>query len=695
MLEGHDVVVDSTQNKTWWGRFCDWLGTPVDGASLAVFRIVFGLIMAWHGITYLLPVAGKTLLERAYTDVGFLFPYPCFEWIRLWPQPFLTCHFIVFIAAGLAVAVGWFYRTAAVLLFLTYTYIFLLDETRYNNHYYLMSLLAFLLIWMPAQKRFALDTRRSEEKLIPFWPVFLLRAQLFIVYFYGGIAKINSDWLTAVPMYPVGMNLRELVSRLVPVPDFLGPAEFAYFIAYTGLVYDLLIGFLLICRRTRFLAIVLTAIFHGTNHFLFPIGVFPFLAFGATLIFLEPDWPVRVWNWLKRPRLARPDFAWLFGGAVALPVVGAALGWKQKPAPSYGQGPRPSQVVCFFVVSWIVAHFLLPLRHYAIPGDANWTEEGHKFSWRMMLRSKHPAHLVFRIVDPEIKVAPVNGSMDIDWNLWPKGEPRVLHVAVNSRKLNWEKLPELAVIYENGIGERLVYNPYAGGKQLTSAADYRKRINQVWWQTFGRQPAVYEAIPPVRCSRTGPAQSRAAANTHPARILRSGAQRSEQGHRLQSATSTKGNGPGGRNPTRRPVGQGLVIRFRERNSSLSDANPPFRRQRRRFSTRFSDYRRPWLGRHRPQSGTAALLPRQRLSPVDRTWPGFDRTIGVACPTRSFAFSTANRASSGTTSQNSTSNKSSRWQRIRGCCSATPNISPTAGRKRPGETHRSASCPWSP
>ncbi len=30
----------------------------------------------------------------------------------------------------------------------------------------------------------------------------------------------------------------------------------------------------------------------------------------------------------------------------------------------------------------------LPVRHYFIPGNVFWTEEGHRMAWRMMLRNK-------------------------------------------------------------------------------------------------------------------------------------------------------------------------------------------------------------------------------------------------------------------------------------------------------------------
>ena len=33
-------------------------------------------------------------------------------------------------------------------------------------------------------------------------------------------------------------------------------------------------------------------------------------------------------------------------------------------------------------------HVLMPLRHHLYPGNVSWTEEGHNFSWHMMLRTK-------------------------------------------------------------------------------------------------------------------------------------------------------------------------------------------------------------------------------------------------------------------------------------------------------------------
>lgn len=42
---------------------------------------------------------------------------------------------------------------------------------------------------------------------------------------------------------------------------------------------------------------------------------------------------------------------------------------------------------------------LVPLRHWAYPGNARWNEDGYRFSWRVLLTEKH-GHVRFRVRDP-------------------------------------------------------------------------------------------------------------------------------------------------------------------------------------------------------------------------------------------------------------------------------------------------------
>ena len=63
-------------------------------------------------------------------------------------------------------------------------------------------------------------------------------------------------------------------------------------------------------------------------------------------------------------------------------------------APSW----RP--VITLSIVLICAIHILLPLRHHLFPGNVAWTEEGHRYSWRMMLRSKN-GYGQFVVVKPD------------------------------------------------------------------------------------------------------------------------------------------------------------------------------------------------------------------------------------------------------------------------------------------------------
>ena len=96
------------------------------------------------------------------------------------------------------ICLGLFYRYSMALFFLGYTYCFLLEQARYQNHYYLICLVSFLMIFVPANAAFSLDVKlglRERQHRVAAWPRLLLMGQVGAVYFFGGIAKINPDWL--------------------------------------------------------------------------------------------------------------------------------------------------------------------------------------------------------------------------------------------------------------------------------------------------------------------------------------------------------------------------------------------------------------------------------------------------------------------------------------------------------------------
>ena len=75
---------------------------------------------------------------------------------------------------------------------------------------------------------------------MPKWVSLLFIIQILIVYFYASIAKIYPDWLD-------GTFTRNLLQGTTTRPFFLelfSQKWFYMFIAYTGIVFDLLIGVL-------------------------------------------------------------------------------------------------------------------------------------------------------------------------------------------------------------------------------------------------------------------------------------------------------------------------------------------------------------------------------------------------------------------------------------------------------------------
>src|SRR5207342_1729744 len=81
--------------------------------------------------------------------------------------------------------------------------VFLLEEARYLNHFYLLCLISFLLVFLPAHRAFSVDAQlkpKLRSRVAPAWTLWLMRFQVGVVYFFGGIAKLNGDWLRGVPL---------------------------------------------------------------------------------------------------------------------------------------------------------------------------------------------------------------------------------------------------------------------------------------------------------------------------------------------------------------------------------------------------------------------------------------------------------------------------------------------------------------
>lgn len=343
------------------------LFAPIDIASLVYFRIAFGGIMLWEVYRYL--AYGR--IARYFLVPEFHFKYLGFGWVQAWPGDGLYYHFFAMGVLAVFIMAGFLYRLSALLFFLAFTYVFLLEQAQYLNHFYFVSLVSFLMIFVPAHRTFSVDAWMRpalRSKTAPIWALWVLQAQMGFVYIWAGVAKLNGDWLRGYPL----RDWLESGMDLPVVGPYMTEPVVAVGMSYGGLFLDLFVWPALVWRRTRPFAFAAVLAFHLLNAAIFNIGIFPWFSIAATLLFFGPDWPRRL---LRRPAIPVP----------ALPV-------------GFPLGPR-ERVAATAIAAFIAVQVLVPMRQFAYPGNVSWTEEGHRYSWHQKLRSKR-AFASFLLTDP-------------------------------------------------------------------------------------------------------------------------------------------------------------------------------------------------------------------------------------------------------------------------------------------------------
>ena len=378
-----------SQSRLRW--FADKLFVPMDNASLVFFRLAFGTIMLWEVLRYF----DYGWIKHHWIDPRLYFKFYGFEWVHPWPGDGMYYHFVLLGVLAFFILVGLWYRAASILFFLAFTYVFLLDRTWYLNHLYLITTLSFLMIFIPAHRGLSMDVwlrPKLRASTAPTWTLWLLRFQIFIVYFYGGLAKVNADWIGGEPMRTWLADRTDF-----PLIGQFFSAEWAVAsFSLGGLLLDLFAVPFLLWPRTRMYAFVITLGFHLTNAQLFNIGIFPWFMICATLMYFPPDWPRRVGLFVRQGSVKKPAKVRTKAKKKKAAPVPAGV----SPATLKPWEPAIGRAAALALLALFVAYqLLMPLRHWFYPGNASWTSEGDLFSWRMKLNNKRGT-LKVHVTDP-------------------------------------------------------------------------------------------------------------------------------------------------------------------------------------------------------------------------------------------------------------------------------------------------------
>lgn len=337
---------------------------PIDNAPLILFRVALGaLIIAESFVAIFTGWVKKNLIDPTVhlPHIGFDFLIPL-------PGLGMYAYYCIMGIFGLGILVGFKYRLSLAGFTLMWTGIYLMQKASYNNHYYLLLLVCLIMLFLPANRYAALDVKNNpkiKSLAMPQWVAWIMIAQMTIVYFFATISKFYPDWLNGTFTGILFSN----ISHFPIIGNIFTEKWFHLFIAYAGIFFDGLIIPALLWKKTRNLAFIASLIFHLFNSITLQIGIFPYFALSFVVFFYPPE-TIRAIFFKGKPRLIQENLI------------------------NYSK----TKTLTYFFIPFFIIQLILPVRHWFIKGDVLWTEEGHRLSWRMMLRDKSGI-ISFKIID--------------------------------------------------------------------------------------------------------------------------------------------------------------------------------------------------------------------------------------------------------------------------------------------------------
>ncbi|MFP2996917.1 HTTM domain-containing protein [Spongiivirga sp. MCCC 1A20706] len=425
-----------------------WLFKRIDNTSLVVFRIFFGLLLFLESVGAIF----TGWIRRTLVEPEFTFTFIGFEWLQPLPGYGMYFYYAIMGFFGLMVMLGYKYRFAIISFTIMWTATYLMQKTSYNNHYYLLILICGIMALLPANRYHSIDAKQHPEIQsisMPNWCRWIVIIQLWIVYTYASIAKLYPDWLD----HTVARNLMLRVKKYPIVGELLQSDWAHYFITYVGIGFDALIIPLLLIKQTRKWAFFASIFFHLFNSIIFQIGIFPYLSLAFALFFFEPRTIRNIF--LKKKELYEGDEVSVANYKKMLVTLG----------------------LLYFSIQ-----IALPLRHHFIKDDVLWTEEGHRMSWRMMLRSKS-GYITFTVIEKE------TGKKHVV-NLKDYVTKKQMRTVRTKPDVIWQFAQRLKKEYQaKGIAVKV----YADGKLSVNGRKSRRLVNNevdlaaVKWNYFSHQ----------------------------------------------------------------------------------------------------------------------------------------------------------------------------------------------------------------
>ncbi|XP_074649215.1 vitamin K-dependent gamma-carboxylase-like [Tubulanus polymorphus] len=382
--------------------FTKWAHKPMQPYSLAVMRILFGVLM-W--MDFYGERRGLNLDLRWGDPENKCF-FPLFWFLRPLPLQWMVIMYLFMYIATFGIMLGCFYRLSCAVFMVSYWYVFWLDKQSWNNHSYLYGLSSIILLIIDANRAWSIDGYIWPEirnTHVPAWNYGLFRFQLFLVYFLASIKKLVPDWY-------MGYSMKRLAVHWVfsPFRLFMDTEMITLVVVHIGgLFIDMFIGYFLYFDITRPIGLMMGFSFNLMNAQIFSIGMFPYTMLATMPIFCAADWPVRFMRtWfpkklqIKVAPLQINDHC-IYEKSFVKPENQPDRSRNEKSGKKY---PRSRMgkfhiIATSFLLCYGAVQLFLPFSHWISRGYNNWGEGLYGYSWNMMVQSWSEQHLHVKFVD--------------------------------------------------------------------------------------------------------------------------------------------------------------------------------------------------------------------------------------------------------------------------------------------------------
>lgn len=422
-----------------------FLFKQIDNSGLIVFRVVFGLLCLLESVGAIF----TGWITRTLITPKFTFTFIGFEWLQPLPGNWMYVYYIIMGMFGLFIMLGYKYRLSVMAFGIMWACVYFMQKASYNNHYYFLILLTLIMAFLPANSYASIDAKinpKLKKIAMPQWCKWVFVLQLLILYTYAAIAKTYPDWVSL----RVPKMLMESKANIPLIGSFLQHDFISYLVAYGGILFDGLIIPLLLFKPTRKYAFFFSIFFHMFNSIVFQVGIFPYLSLAFSLFFFKPETIKNIFLKSKKLYLANEVIV-----------------------------PNYKKPLIIFASIYFSIQVGLPLRHHFIQDDVLWTEEGHRLSWRMMLRSKN-SYVTYHVVNKKTRE---KTKIKLSAYLTPKqirlagSKPDVIWQFSQYLKNEFEKKGQTIEVYVNA-------NVSVNGKNSKALIDPKVDMASVKWNVF-------------------------------------------------------------------------------------------------------------------------------------------------------------------------------------------------------------------